>query len=152
MFVVCKGSGYCALDEQGNDRPNISQIFEPYARAIAGAPTASTYDCSTKRLKVVYRDSAAAGTTDIFIPESRNYPNGWKVLTSDAAGTWSQTFDEASAVLSVTVTKDSGDHAICVVPKDSTITVCPVVDSKPVALVAPAAPATAVAATPTFTG
>lgn len=152
MFVFCKGSGYCALDEQGNDRPNISQIFEPYARAIAGAPTASTYDFSTKRLKVVYRDSAAAGTTDIFIPESRNYPNGWKVLTSDAAGTWSQTFDEASAVLSVTVAQDARDHAICVVPKDSSITTCPVADPKPVALVTPAAPATPVAAQPTFTG
>lgn len=152
MFTFCNGGGYCPIDAQGNDRPNISQIFEPYARAIAGAPTSSSYDFTTNQLKVVYRDTTASGTTDIFIPESRSYPNGWKVLTSDASGAWSQTFDAASSVLSVTVAKDSGDHAVCVVPKDSSITTCPVVDPKPVVLVTPAAPATPVAATPTFTG
>jgi endoglycosylceramidase len=151
MFTFCNGDGYCPIDAQGNDRPNISQIFEPYARAIAGAPTASTYDFTTRRLKVTYRDDAASGTTDIFIPESRSYPQGWKVLTSDAEANWSQTFDAATGVLSVTVAKTSGDHAICVVPKDSSITTCPVDVAKP-APPAAAAPATPVAAQPTFTG
>lgn len=149
MFAFCNGDGYCPIDAQGNDRPNISQIFEPYARAIAGAPTSSSYDFATRQLKVVYRDDAASGTTDIFIPESRSYPAGWKVLTSDASGRWSQTFDAATGVLSVTVSKTSGDHAICVVPKDSSIGSCPASAAEPAA---PAAAATPVAAQPTFTG
>ena len=95
---------------------------------------------------------AASGTTDIFIPESRSYPQGWKVLTSDAATNWSQTFDAATGVLAVTVAKTSGGHAICVVPQDSSITTCPADDAQSESPASPAAPATPVAAQPTFTG
>lgn len=153
MFNFCDGSGYCPIDADGNDRLNIGQIFEPYARAIAGAPTSSTYDFSTRQLEVTFRDNAASGSTDIFLPASRSYPDGWKVLTSDAAGTWTESFDSATGVLSVTTAKDGGDHAICVVPKDSVIDSCPVDAAVTFGPSAPTArPATPVAAQPTFTG
>ena len=121
QFVLCDGtSGYCSLDAEGNDKANIGQIFEPYARAIAGAPTASTYDFTTRTLRVTYRDNGATGATEIFIPESRAYPEGFQVTSDDATGTWSHTFDAATGVLSVTLPKTSGDHDICVGPAGST--------------------------------
>lgn len=165
MFNFCEGSGYCPLDSSGNDRPNIGQIFEPYARAIAGQPTASTYDFATRQLKVTYRDNDATGATEIFVPESRSFPNGFKVLTSDDGA--SHTFDAETGVLSVTLpktkskAKTTGDHAICVVPSDSKIKTCvaPIVtqipDGKgePIKTPLSSAPAArAVDAEPTFTG
>lgn len=124
-FSFCFGGGYCSVDAEGHDRPNISQIFVPYARAIAGAPTSSTYDFDSRTLRVVYRDNTASGPTEIFVPESRSYPGGFKIITSDGTAGSTQHFDEATGVVSVSIDKTSGDHAICVVPADSEMTVCP---------------------------
>ena len=142
-FSFCDGGGYCSVDATGNDRPNVDQIFEPYARAIAGAPTASTYDFASRTLLVTYRDNAATGTTDIFIPESRSYPEGFQVTSKDATGSWSRSFDEATGVLSVTMAKTSGDHDICVQPAGSTAPCIP-----PVAPQNPTPPTTSPVATP----
>lgn len=132
QFMFCFGSGqsYCPVDPDGNDRPNIGQIFEPYARAIAGKPTSSTYDFATRTLRLTYRDNGAQGPSEIFIPESRSYPRGFRVLAS--SGT-SQTndFDAASGVLSVDVAKTGSDHTICVVPAEAAATVCAPASAEP---------------------
>ena len=115
VFNWCKGDGYCPLDADGNDRPGISQIFEPYARAVAGAPTSSTWDPPSATLEVRFSDNPATGATEIFIPESRAYPSGWKVETSDPAAA-TTSFDPATGVLSVTIADTGAAHAICVKP------------------------------------
>ncbi len=123
-FSYCNGSGYCPVDDAGNDRPNIGQIFEPYARAIAGAPTSSTYDFTTRALSVTYHDNAATGATEIFIPASRSYPEGWIVTSTDSPTSWSSTFDAATGVLSVSLPDTAGDHRICVVPVGTVVEGC----------------------------
>lgn len=159
-FEFCFGGGYCSVDAQGHDRPNVAQIFLPYARAIAGAPTSSMYDFDTRELRTVYRDNAATGPTEIFLPVSRSYPGGFRVLTSDPDGTWSSDFDASTGVLSVTLAKTGGDHAICVVPTDSDATECPVevpaeeppVEEPPNRTTQAAPPAEAVVTRPSYTG
>ncbi len=116
VFNWCKGGGYCPLDAAGNDRAGIGQIFQPYARAISGAPTASTWDPDTRELTVQFADNAATGPTEIFVPGSRSYPDGWVVEVSDPTGTWTSSFDDTTGVLSVTVTDSGTAHAICVKP------------------------------------
>lgn len=145
QFNLCKGDGYCPIDSSGNDRPAIGRIFEPYARAIAGSPTSSSWDRDAGVLQVVYRDNAAKGATEIFIPGSRSYPGGWTVLTSDGPGSFTQSFDAATGVLFVSVTRTAGDHAICVVPTGSSAT-CAV----PV-MATPGTPVTSVTAMPVYT-
>ncbi|HET8930337.1 MAG TPA: hypothetical protein VFN21_06745, partial [Acidimicrobiales bacterium] len=66
-----------------------------------------------------------SGPTEIFVPESRSYPGGFKIITSDGESGSSQHFDETTGVVSVSIDKTSGDHAICVVPADSGPTGCP---------------------------
>ena len=85
VFNWCRGTGYCPLDAAGADRPAIGQIFQPYARAIAGAPTASRWDPATRTLRVTFADNAATGPTDIYV-HAPSYPDGWVVEASDAAG------------------------------------------------------------------
>ncbi len=151
-FEFCFGSGYCSVDEAGHDRPNVGQIFVPYARAVAGAPTASTFDFDRRVLRVVYRDSTAEGPTEIFVPESRVYPGGFAVITSDDGGGSSSHFDPATGVLSVTIPATGGDHAVCVVPADSGIDECPTVVDAEDPVGGDPVPAVPVAARPDYTG
>jgi endoglycosylceramidase len=115
VFNWCRGTGYCPLDAAGADRPAIGQIFQPYARAIAGAPTASRWDPVARTLRVTFADNAATGPTDVYV-HAPSYPDGWLVEASDAEGTWSQAFDPTTRVLSVTTPDTGGTHTICVRP------------------------------------
>lgn len=152
VFNWCAGSGYCPIDAASQDRPGIGQIFEPYARAIAGAPTSSTYGFDTRELRVRFSDNTATGPTEIFLPASRAYPNGWRVETSDPDGTWSQQFDEGSGVLSVTTARTGAAHAICVKPAGAPVGCSATDPVAPAPTPMPAAPARPVVATPRFTG
>ena len=118
VFNWCRGTGYCPLDASGADRPAIGQIFQPYARAIAGAPTASRWDPAARTLRVAFADGDATGPTDIYVHDE-SYPDGWVVEASDAAGAWTHTFDEGGRVLSVTTPDTGGTHTICVRPAGS---------------------------------
>lgn len=162
VFNWCRGDGYCPLDAAGNDRPAIGQIFQPYARAVAGAPTSTRWDTATRSLQIQFSDNEATGTTDVYVHEAA-YPDGWTVGTSDPAGTWSHTFDAETGVLSVT-TPDSGSaHTICVTAVGAT-SGCDVVapptpgpsgptDPTAPGVIVPAAPvATPVRAVPDYTG
>lgn len=117
VFNWCRGTGYCPIDEDGNDRPNIGQIVRPWPRAISGAPTSSAFDADTSELTVVFEDNDATGPTDIFVAASTVYPDGWTVETSDPADAWSHEFDEATGVVSVTTPDTGGSHAICLKPE-----------------------------------
>lgn len=116
VFNWCKGGGYCPIDENGADRPGIGQIFQPFAKAIAGAPTSTHWDPATKVLTLTFADNDATGTTDIYLNPTRSYPEGWMVESADADGSWSSSFDEPSGVLSVTTAKSGGEHVVCVKP------------------------------------
>jgi endoglycosylceramidase len=116
VFNWCRGTGYCPLDVHGNDRPAIGQIFQPYARAIAGAPTSTVWDPQARTLQVTFTADGAAGPTEIYVHQPV-YPEGWTVEAGDPAGEWSHTFDPVTRVLSVTTPDDGGAHTICVQPE-----------------------------------
>jgi endoglycosylceramidase len=116
MFQMCRGSGYCPFDADGQAREAIGQIFQPYARAIAGAPVDTRWDPATRTLRVRFDDDESAnGPTEIFLDAQGSYPDGWRVETSDLDGTWGQLTD-ASGVLAVTTPRTGARHAICVKP------------------------------------
>jgi len=159
VFNFCRGSGYCPLDASGADRPAIGQIFQPYPRAVAGAPTSSHWDPATRTLQVTFADSAATGATEIYV-HLPVFPDGWAVETGDAPGTWTSSFDAATGVLSVTTPDTGGTHTICVRPA-ATAPGCagappPAVPGgagdPPAAVLPLAPPAVPVPGRPTYTG
>ncbi len=152
QFNWCKGDGYCPIDAAGADRPGIGQIFQPYARAIAGAPTSTRWDPTSDELRVRFTDDDATGPTDIFVPVSRRYPQGWKVETSDPDSTWSSSFDEATGVLSVTTADTGGAHAICVKPADAPAGCTALDPVTPTPAASTPSTGTTGAVTPAFTG
>lgn len=151
VFNWCFGGGYCPLDADGNDRPGIEQIFHPYARAVAGAPTHSTWDPDSRTLHVQFAHNAATGATEIFLPVSRRYADGWKVATTDGENEWSYTFNETTGVLSVTSSAAVGNHAICVTPANDT-SPCAVTAAESPTPTTAAPPTALPTVTPTFTG
>ena len=117
MFQMCRGGGYCPFDAEGNPRPAIGRIFQPYARAIAGRPEATTWDPDTRTLRISFQDGTAAGATTIYLDRPATYPDGYVVETSDDAGSWSHDLDTATDVLSVETPRTGGRHVICVKPE-----------------------------------
>jgi endoglycosylceramidase len=121
QFQGCRGSGYCAFGPNGEDRPGIGQITQPWATAVDGEPIRMHWDRTTRQLYVGYTNRSIVGTTDLVVPASRVYPGGWKIETSDPDGTWSYETtgagtDAEPLVVSVTAGPGSGKHAICLKP------------------------------------
>ncbi|MCB0972093.1 MAG: cellulase family glycosylhydrolase, partial [Acidimicrobiales bacterium] len=145
MFTMCQGEGYCPFDAAGAPRPAIDQILSPYARAIAGAPTSSTWDPEARTLRVRFAETEAGGPTEIWLGEDLTYPDGWVVETSDAEGTWTSSYDPDTGVLSVDLSATGEAHAICVSP-DGVPGGCTATDPEPEP--EPAAPESPPAAVP----
>ncbi|QXC59638.1 cellulase family glycosylhydrolase [Aquihabitans sp. G128] len=157
------GSGWTAFyfDPASLPDPGFDQIIQPWAQAVAGAPTSAGFDTATRRLRVVFADDDATGPTDLVVPPA--YADGWKVVTSDADGTWSAEPDPVAGVIHVTTAKTGGAHAVCLVP-EADATPCPVVLPDPAPAPTPtttapaatgpgtAAPATPVAGRAAYTG
>ncbi len=125
VFTGCRGSSYCVWDADGNDRPNIGQITQPWARAIAGAPVRLRWDPATRTLVVAFDDASATGTTDLVVPGARVYPDGWQIVSADAPGSWSTSSTDGSMarpeVVSITAPRgEGGTHVFCLQPEGST--------------------------------
>jgi endoglycosylceramidase len=56
-------------------------LVRPFARAVAGVPTAMSFDASTRAFRLAYQ--AKPGTTEIVLP-SRHYPRGYVVSVRGA--------------------------------------------------------------------
>jgi endoglycosylceramidase len=69
----------------------LDVIVEPYPQAVAGTPTKSAFDPTTKTYRLEYTPTRADGkgqfrkgsVTEVFVPE-RHYPNGYAVQVSGA--------------------------------------------------------------------
>jgi endoglycosylceramidase len=117
MFQMCRGGGYCPFDADGNPRPAIGRIFQPYARAIAGHPESTRWDPDTRTLRVAFRDGTADGPTAIYLDRVATFPDGYTVETTDAEGTWTATYEPEGDLLLVDTPDTGGSHVICVKPE-----------------------------------
>lgn len=99
------------------ERPNIAQLVRVYPQRVAGTPTRWSWSRETRAFSLTFTGSTAVtAPTEIFIPSARFYPTGYTVASSDADGTWSQSWDAARQVLSVT-TSGAGSHTITITPR-----------------------------------
>ena len=76
-------NGFSVVDVDGNGKGDLVNILaRPYARRIAGVPTAQQFDLDTKAFSFSFTDDSVAqppDPTEIFIPAARHYPNGLAV-------------------------------------------------------------------------
>jgi endoglycosylceramidase len=111
-------NGRGIIDAMGEERPAAAILTRTYARRVPGTPLEHDYDPTTRTMVLRFADRVgASGPTEIFVPASRWYPDGWEVVVDDPEGTWSSTWDEASEVLLVTTEPAEGpEHRIEIHP------------------------------------
>jgi endoglycosylceramidase len=77
--------GYAPLDKAGNPLPGEAPMFAPFASAVAGTPTGSSFDPSTNTYTLSYAPGGKGlGITEIVLPGTV-YPNGVAVSVSGRA-------------------------------------------------------------------
>ncbi|MBK6310183.1 MAG: hypothetical protein IPF42_06200 [Candidatus Microthrix sp.] len=120
QFNGCFGEGYCTFGPEGEDREQIDQIVQPFARAIAGAPDDHHFDPATRTLRVTFADNDATGPTEIVVPVAKRYPDGWRL---DVDETTVEPAVERLApgldLISVDVPKDGSTHTLCLTPEEA---------------------------------
>jgi endoglycosylceramidase len=91
----------------------------PYPRRVAGAPVSYGFDEQTRVFELVFEDRPAIdGPTEIYLPATRDYPNGWGLLVSDPLGTWDSTWNAETQVLEIEINSGEPLHTIQIVPED----------------------------------
>jgi len=99
------------------DNPQADVVVRTFPHAIAGQPVSFSFDTTSHVFTLTFQDKAGVtGPTEIFLAP-HIYPNGYDLQVSDAAGTWSQSFDTTTNVLSITVPTSKSNHVIQVTPK-----------------------------------
>lgn len=92
-------------------------VTRPYPQRIAGTPLSRSYDESTGRLEVIFRqDDNVSGPTEIYLGAGRNYPDGWNLEVSDTDGAWSYDWNEITSILRVWTDPAQLEHTIRVFP------------------------------------
>nr|WP_235453428.1 cellulase family glycosylhydrolase [Streptomyces olivochromogenes] len=77
----CYGGGYCAVDANGQLRPNKERTVRPYARAVAGSVHVDSYTPATRTYRLSY-EPRRGGTTELSLPPS---PAGWRIAVDGPA-------------------------------------------------------------------
>lgn len=79
-------NGFSVVDANGNEKGDlVNYIARPYARRIAGIPTAMGWDPDSKEFNLAFHDDTSRTVndpTEIFIPAARHYAGGFNVEVS----------------------------------------------------------------------
>jgi hypothetical protein len=96
----------------------VDHIVLPYARRVAGDVLSWSFDPASRVLDVSYADRAGTrGATEIFVPDTRKYPDGWHVEVSpDGRGSWVSSWDGTKRIVSVTVGQTGALHHVRIAP------------------------------------
>ncbi|MCW2601595.1 MAG: endoglycoceramidase [Frankiales bacterium] len=84
-----QGSGGQGLFTNDKDLSTLKQakadvLVRPFARAVAGIPSAMTFDPATKAFTLTYTAKPKTGLTEVFLP-ARQYPKGYAVAVTGAS-------------------------------------------------------------------
>lgn len=77
------GNGFSVVEVDGSEKGRLVDIIaRPYARRVAGIPTAMSFDVDSKEFYFSFRDDEIRqppDPTEIFVPAARHYPHGFEV-------------------------------------------------------------------------
>lgn len=104
------------LTPAGEETPQVNELTRTYARAVAGHPESMSTDPETNVYTITFTETGVSAPTEIFVPAERHYPGGFEVKSSDPDGSWTQSWDPARQILSVTSDASQGSHTITVEP------------------------------------
>ena len=84
------------------ERENANQVVRPYPQRVAGIPRSFSYDPDTREFSLAFDPSPSATLpTEVYVPESRHYPDGWSLDGCEEARGCSWTWDANVDILQV---------------------------------------------------
>jgi len=83
------GWGIWESDAEGNfvrERESANALVRPYPQRVAGIPRSFSYDSNTRSFDLSFDPSPSATLpTEIYLPATRHYPEGWSLSGCDEA-------------------------------------------------------------------
>ncbi len=77
------------IDNFGGENPQLNYLVYPYPQKIAGDPVSFSYDYEGRVFALEFKSNkSVCGPTEIYIGQSRIYPNGFILDCSDPTSSW----------------------------------------------------------------
>ena len=100
----------------GSERPVVDVLVRPVPRRIAGDPAWFGPAPLSGNWQLTWSGGRKIDApTEIFVPASRHYPNGFAVRCSDPPGRWSYDWDETSEILRVWADRSRFSHTLTLI-------------------------------------
>jgi len=109
--------GYGIVNPDRTEKERVGILVRTYAQRIAGQPLYFDYDPTSRSFRLAFRETGVAAPTEIYVPAARHYPHGFEVFASDPDGRWTQSWDAAREVLSITTDPEQPQHLIAIVAR-----------------------------------
>ena len=107
------------LDGDLRETPMADVLVRTYPQRVAGRPIEYGYDPETRVFDLAFEERAGVeGPTEIYLPASRHYREGWVLEVSDPAGTWNSEWDAGREVLYLYTNPEIDLHVIRIRPAD----------------------------------
>lgn len=99
------------------ETPLLPVLVQPYARSVAGRPLRYRFDRETRRYEIEFVDDPALSVpTEVFVPASRVYPQGWRYRLDVPQKAVQVEWDSEAQILRVWLRHRGGLHRIVVEP------------------------------------
>jgi endoglycosylceramidase len=108
---------FSPVDAEGKERPYVNELVRVYPQRIAGEPEHFEYDADRRRLILSFFEKpGVTGPTEIYVPETRFFPEGFRFWTSDPDGGWRSEWDAERELLSYWADPGEPHHILVVRP------------------------------------
>lgn len=114
------GWGIWELGSEGEivERPAAGAITRTYPQRVAGIPRSFSYSPDTRVFELSFDPSPSSeAPTEIFIPESRHYPNGWTLGGCDEDAGCTYLWDADRSILEINTTGQTERVELRIEPK-----------------------------------
>jgi endoglycosylceramidase len=106
--------GFGILDENGGELNQLKYLVYPYPQKISGTPITFNYDYKNKILNLEFKNNNATGPTEIYVGQSRIYPEGFNVICSDPQGSWHWEYDSDFDIVKIWTNNSIEVHHIII--------------------------------------
>jgi endoglycosylceramidase len=113
------GWGIWERDDQGEfvERENANALVRPYPQRVAGIPRSFSYDPDTRTFALSFDPSPSATLpTEIYVPETRHYPDGWSLSGCSESQSCSWTWDANLEILRVLTPNQAARVELTITP------------------------------------
>jgi len=115
------GSWGPVVGSERRETPLVDVLVQPVAHRVAGRPLMFRYDWTTRRYELEFVDDPRiAAPTEVFVPEARLYPQGWRYLVDGRDGAARGEWDARAQILRLELLHRGGVHWIVIEPAPAT--------------------------------